>query len=356
MRFDNENATMETEIGILDIAFGFGYLNGRETAAHAQAAAARRQMEKILTKYFWVLNLITLAAVAVLLADGTSEIIATKISGIFPTVEQRTVPIRSALPSSRNRWSSPDGSAILDRNIFDSTYGPVSRVIDDPVESMGPEPIEGDLPIVPCTETSVKLLATVASRYDTAWSFASISDGGESRLCRVGDDLDNRVVSGITWRYLFLMGTSDECYIDLFGDQKDTKNKSRKSKRAAKKTAKKEDLKNSIQSVSETEKVVDRALVDSMLSDPTKFVRSVRVRPHKKNGKVVGFKLRRFRADSPLALLGAKRGDIIHSVNGKDLTSVDKALGAYQGLRTSNDLTFSITRNGKPMDIHVGIR
>ncbi|MCP4679075.1 MAG: hypothetical protein GY854_27010 [Deltaproteobacteria bacterium] len=312
-------------------------------------------MEKILTKYFWVLNLVTLAAVAILLADGTSEIIATKISGLFPTIEQPTTPIR-AIPRSRNRWSSPNGSAILDRNIFDSTYGPVSDVVEDPVETMGPEPIEGDLPIVPCTETSIKLLATVASRYDISWSFASITEGSESRLCRVGDELDNRVVSGITWRYLFLMGTSDECYIDLFGDQKNVKNKPKRPKRAAKTKTKKDDLKNGIQSVSDTEKVVDRALVDSMLSDPTKFVRSVRVRPHKQNGKVVGFKLRRFRADSPLALLGAKRGDIIHSVNGKDLTSVDKALGAYQGLRSANDLTFSITRGGKPMDIHVGIR
>jgi type II secretory pathway component PulC len=70
----------------------------------------------------------------------------------------------------------------------------------------------------------------------------------------------------------------------------------------------------------------------------------------------VGFRLRRVQWGSPLEKLGAKRGDIIHSVNGINLTGVDKALMAYQGLRSDNQLVFHITRRGKPVDLKINIR
>ncbi len=315
-------------------------------------------MEKLLTKYFWVFNLVTLAAVAFFLADGSSEIMASKLGEMLPESEGSARASTQPRRPTSKRWSAPSGDVILTRNIFDSTFDPLAVEEEVPEPEEVPDTVgEGGLPLVPCTDGKVKLLATVASRYDQDWSFASISEGKETRLCRVGDDINSRTVSGITWRYLFLRGTSDECYVDLFGDGKAVKKNPRKSNaRAKKESGKKDDIKDGIQDISETEKVVDRSVVDKVLSDPTQFIRSVRVRPHKKNGKVVGFKLRRFRSDSPLALLGAKKGDIIHAVNGKALTSVDQALGAYQNLRSENSLTFSITRNGKPMDINVGIR
>jgi hypothetical protein len=314
-------------------------------------------MEKFLTKYFWVLNLVTLAAVAYFLADGTGQLAATKVGEFFNSKELSQKKA-TARPTSQRIWTTPDGSEIIDRNIFNSSFNPDDEADDEPPEDI--RPADGaDLPLVPCTDGKVTLLATVASRYATDWSFASIELGKDKKLCRVGDDVEGRMVSGITWRYLFLRGTSDECYIDLFGTPEDMahlpkRDKGRDERLNAANSP--DDLKNSIQDISETEKIVDRAAVDKMLSDPSKFIRSVRVRPQKQNGQVVGFSLRRFQPNSPLALLGAKRGDIIHSVNGVDLTSVDKALNAYQSLRTSNDLTFSITRDGKPVDIHIKVQ
>jgi general secretion pathway protein C len=312
-------------------------------------------MEKILTKYFWTVNLITLAAVAYLLASGTSEIAASKVAELLPQPKTHATKPISHRSQKRVSWTAPDGSAILDRNIFDSTLGPIS---DEDVEDILDEDIplevsQNGLPVVPCIDGKVQLLATVASEHETSWSFASITNEGKKTLCRVGDEIAGRSVSGITWRYLFLRGTADECYIDMFTDQ--TKIVA-KPKKAGDKATGKDDVANGIQKISETEHVVDRAIVDKLLADPTSFIRSVRVRPYKKGGKTVGFKLRRFRRNSPLALLGAQKGDIIHSVNGQALTSVDQALGAYQGLRSSNELTFSVTRKGKPMDLSVKIR
>ena len=90
-------------------------------------------------------------------------------------------------------------------------------------------------------------------------------------------------------------------------------------------------------------------------TSPAKFAKSVRVRPHKKNGKVNGFRIRRIKKNSPLSMLGAKKGDIFHSVNGVELTSVDKALSAYQNLRNDSEMVFQITRKGRPTELKISV-
>ena len=318
-------------------------------------------MEKLLTKYFWIFNIVALTMVAFFLAQGTGEIAATSIEKMLPQkkaeAKKKIVPRRTR---DKNSGPPPRGDTILSRNIFDSATGPIERIQagDDLFESSDGNDVLIDpngLPIIPCSDNSVKLIATVASRESTDWSFATVNVGGTTLSYRVGDELNDRTVSGITWRYMFLRGNSDECYVDMFGspDQK-IPPKPKNTSRPAPNVGPAAD--DRIKKVSDTEAIVDRSLVNELLSDPTKFVRSVRVRPHREKGKIVGYKLRRFRADSPLAKLGAKRGDVIRSVNGVDLTSVDKALGAYQSMRNSSDLTFSVTRQGKPVDIKVSIR
>ncbi len=315
-------------------------------------------MEQALTKYFWIINLITLIAIAYLVAGGAGELVATKVSAAFPSSQGKRKAAKAPRPfRSKITSATRDGSDILKRNIFDSIVGPIDpNAVDGEIIPEDLPPSLDGLPIVPCPKSQVTLTATVAAPEAPEWSFASISEGGQGRLCRIGDQVDGRTVSRIFWRYLFLRGTTDECYMTLFDDGKalPTMRPPMQARRAGPGTD--DEIKNGIQSISETEKVVDRSLIDKLVANPSRFIRSVRVRPFRQDGKVVGFKLRRFKGDSPLALLGAKKGDIIHSVNGVELTSVDKALGAYQNLRSSNALTFSITRNGKPLDLNINIR
>ncbi len=319
-------------------------------------------MEKLLTKYFWIFNIVALTLVAFFLAQGTGEIAAASIEKMLP---KRTIATKPAAPVQRekNKTSSPPpkGDAILDRNLFDSETGPILReemeTDEDEADENGFIIDPNGLPITPCSDNSVKLIATVASREMTNWSFATVNVSGKTLSYRVGDELNDRTVSGITWRYMFLKGNNDECYMDMFGDPNRKVPQPKKPiSSAPSRSAPAIAGDDRIQKMSDTESVVERSLVNELLADPTKFVRSVRVRPHREGGKVVGYKLRRFRSDSPLAKLGAKRGDIIRSVNGVDLTSVDKALGAYQKMRNANDLTFSVTRQGKPVDLKVSIR
>jgi general secretion pathway protein C len=307
-------------------------------------------MEKALTKYFWVFNLATLLLMAFLVASGTGEMVAASVRGLLPEVEAEG-PAKGTTPRPRSssRFTRRDGTDILRRNIFDSLVGPIIPM-DDEFDDDPTQLADGELPLVACSPGGAKLLATVASDNNPGWSFATLDSGGKRDLYRIGDEVDNRTISGITWRYLFLRGTTDECYIDLFGDQQPGKPK------ASLRAAGKGDIAKGISVDGPNERTVERSVVDRALANPAQFARSVRVRPYKKNGEVQGFRLRRIKKGSPLELLGAKKGDIIHSVNGVELTSVDKALAAYQNLRSDNRLVFSITRKGKPVDLTINIR
>jgi type II secretion system protein C len=308
-----------------------------------------------LTRHFWVLNLITLALVAYFVADGTSELVAAELRELIPppTEEPRQPRHRRTMHPPSWNTRHRDGSAILERNLFDSAVGPIDPDAEPELPSVETDSDEGALPIVDCAtvgDVRVDLTSTVVSEDRPGWSFASVSHDRESYLCRVGDEVDGRTVSRITWRYLFLRGEDDECYVDLLDEPK------RKPKRRRKGRLSRRDIKQGIQVISPTERVVDRSLVKRAFSNPRRFARSVRVRPYKRRGQVTGFRLRRIKRNSPLYMLGARKGDIVHSVNGIALTSLDNALAAYQGLRDENQLVFEITRKGRPKELKVHIQ
>ena len=307
-------------------------------------------MEKKLTKYFWVIILVTLAIMAFFIASGTNELAAGTIAELLPSPQSEPTKTAAPVRVNRSRTVVPNGDIILDRNIFDSTAEVYPEDTDVDTE---PPVGTGDMRLTQCSISGVKLLASVASDRDPEWSFANVMVNNEKNLYRIGDEISGRTVSGISWRYLLLKGTADECYIDMF-DQDPNKAAAAPRKPAAKPAAAAAPTKG-ISVDGEFERTVDRSIVDQALANPTKFAKDVRVRPYKKNGEVVGFRLRRVQPGSAIEQLGAKRGDVLHSVNGIELKSVDDALSAYQKLRSDNQLSFSVTRRGKPVELKINI-
>ncbi|MBN2802664.1 MAG: PDZ domain-containing protein [Deltaproteobacteria bacterium] len=304
-------------------------------------------MEKKLTKYFWIIILVTLAIIAFFMAEGTNELVAGTVIKIMPPpAPSVNVKVKTETTSITNSSISQSANLILTRNIFNSTAEE-----DDGLDEGLPEDLpiaDGELPVVQCDIPGIKLLALISASGDPEWSFANIEMDGQKDLYRINDPIKDRVVSDVGWRYLMLKGSRDECYIDMY-DQNPIKPRTAAKPAPA-------DAGKGIAVNGEYERTVDRAIVDQALANPAKFAQAVRVRPYKKDGKVVGFRMRRVQKGSPIEQLGAQRGDILHSVNGIELKSVDDALTAYQKLRSDDQLVFSITRGGKPVDLKINIQ
>ena len=142
--------------------------------------------------------LATLALSALFLARGTTRILAGSLLPIAeaPAAAASHGPIKPA-PGSE----PPDPHAILARNIFDPTTGPLwPPKPEEPPE--GPavaevtrrELLPGEVP-PPCENSSLRLIAAVHSEGNPDWSFATLTNGSaEPLLYRQGGRFDDNEV------------------------------------------------------------------------------------------------------------------------------------------------------------------
>ncbi len=310
-------------------------------------------LEILLTKHLWIFNTVTLTAVAYFLANGAGELITARILESLPEVEVSPPPRYGRRPEARRAARPPSGRAILDRNIFDSTLGPIDR---DASNGVPEEAIDGDpKALVPCDDQDLKLLATVVSDTDDQWSFASLAEGEETHLHRAGEQIGDRTVAEITWQYVLFEEGGGYCYLDMFSEANLDKLKAKRGKKK-RRSRNNSRLKKGIKVIGKNKRLVKRRIVKEVMSNPAQFAKNVRFRPRKRNGRVVGYQVRRMKRDGPLALIGFKRRDVIKEINGIPLTNMDKVFKAYQGLGSADEIRFAINRRGRPMELEVRVQ
>lgn len=112
-----------------------------------------------------------------------------------------------------------------------------------------------------------------------------------------------------------------------------------------------------VQQSSETEFVVSRAMMDEKLNDLAGLAREARALLHRgPDGEYDGYRLSAIRRGSLADKLGIRNGDIVHSVNGLELNSLDGAMRALEALRSESGLKAEVTRRGQPVTLGYDIR
>lgn len=96
---------------------------------------------------------------------------------------------------------------------------------------------------------------------------------------------------------------------------------------------------------------IDRSLIERAIESSTSL-RTNRVIPHERDGRVVGVKIYGIRRDSLLGRLGLQSGDMLISVNGFAMTQPESAFDAYQHLRYGDALFVRLERRGEER-VHV---
>jgi general secretion pathway protein C len=81
---------------------------------------------------------------------------------------------------------------------------------------------------------------------------------------------------------------------------------------------------------------------------PGRLTEGGRIVPAVRDGSSIGFRLYGVQAGRLFALLGLRNGDLIKRVNDLDITSPERALGAYQELRRAARVWIDLERRGAP--------
>ena len=93
------------------------------------------------------------------------------------------------------------------------------------------------------------------------------------------------------------------------------------------------------------EYVVEKALVDTYANDLGAASTLAWATWHEDaSGETDGFRVRRIQCGSPLHEAGFRNGDVVHSVNGREITTIPDALVAYRKVKRRDTLKVELTR------------
>jgi general secretion pathway protein C len=349
-------------------------------------------MEALFNRYFWIVKALGIAAAAGLAASaastqlGSSFVMVDADEGKAAEVEtdgeededdkadalDPTRPKPSpAAPRVGSSKASKDraSSQVRKFNVFCPSCQPV---VPEGMSGAGPSTPQFDeegRPIGPVirpgevrSSLPLRLQATMESD-DPDLSLATVydADAGSVGLYGVDDIVrPGVVVMGIDQGVLHLRNNAALEYLEIGGAiPEPSAVPPPTTKVEPKEDAPKDDraipgAEDAINCPNENLCTVERAFVESLISNPMALAKQARIVPAK-DGEV-GFKFYGIRRGSLPKLLGLKNGDKLVAVNGEDLVGIDQAMGLYGKLRRASNLQVTIERKGKTINKEIQIQ
>ncbi len=321
----------------------------------------------LLKKYFTGVVLAIVALAAYFQAAGATQL----IGAAFSSPGSSTTPVRVAAVSAPTTHPRAVADTIISRNPFDSVTGPLdAKPVDVPVPTKATVDASDPLAAPACDSPQVFI---ITESTNPVWSVAALQAPGDTRprLHRVGDDVGGKKVEFIGFNprenspSVWLSSGATLCQAMLFHVQPVLPAAPAAAAAAAAPPPPAPaggpnpvpaDIASKIQKVSDTEYNIDRSVIDKVLENQAELMKSARIVPETKDGKVLGIRLFGIRPDTLLGTLGLQNGDRLDAINGFNMGSPEKALEAYARLRTASSLEVNVNRRGAPVAISLHIK
>jgi general secretion pathway protein C len=313
------------------------------------------------------LNLLLVLTSAYFTAGVVNQMLSQQINRLLASQAKAasSVGVPRLASKSKSAWAK----TISDRNLFNATPPSpedlkVETSEDDPAEERDLSQLPAPYETCEDSKVSAQLKSTLVASPSTA-SYAMVEVDKKERIFQEGDTLLELEIVAIQWNggggRIVLKGTTSpfEC---LTLERKRGKrsrpsvsSRNNKSSRVTK-PSRSNKFKEGIKEVSPGRYEVDRAMLDEQLSDLDSIIKQARAIPHYTKGKMTGFKVIGIRSNSIFRHLGLKSGDVLKSVGGEELTTLNKALGLFDKLKSSDNVSIELDRRGKAQDIEYNIK
>jgi general secretion pathway protein C len=309
-------------------------------------------MQDLIKRYFWILGGVVVMICAVFAAKATAHIVEAKYLGDPDHATKQTVVAAHAeAPVLAVR--SKDGGQLVTRNLFCSDCTPT-------VASASADPSSIAVTSLPLALLATNIGPTIEESYATIINSETQKQGAYAVHDQVPGATNSGKIKSIHFKYIDFENNGRVERLVLLGAAAPITAPVVAETPPANPDGTVDDMQASIDSgikkIDETNYEIDKALVDKVLLNPMAVAKGARVVPSMKNGKPDGFKLYAIRPSSAFAKLGMTNGDTLQSINGFELTSVDKALEVYTKLREATSLEVEVTRRGKPVTLKYSIK
>lgn len=221
-----------------------------------------------------------------------------------------------------------DYNPIIERNLFNTSKETGQpRLVN--IENLEP------------TSLKLKLLGTVTGDDDKAYAVIQDTSQNKHDLYRTGDTVQHATLKLILREKVVLQvnGKDEILEIEAVSNSQKTVPRGVKPDRT---TSRNVNLK--------------RSQIESAVQNINTLMQQVRVRPHFTNGKPDGLSLTQIKPNSIFTKMGIRNGDIITSVDGSMIKSVDDALKLYQSLQSSSKVKLQLKRRGHLKTIDYNIK
>jgi general secretion pathway protein C len=220
-------------------------------------------------------------------------------------------------------------SAVAERNLFQTKTGAGGRAEKLNIENLEP------------TNLKLDLLGTITGDKKEAYAVIEDTATKQQNLFRIGDTIQNATVKMILREKVVLNVNGKDEILKIEKNREGSKNFNAHT--AALQTGRSQNVN------------VRRSQLESAVKNVNNLMKEIRIQPNFSNGKPDGLRLTGIRPDSIFYNMGLKSGDILMSVNGKEIKSVDDAFSFYQNLQSSPSVQLQIKRRGqlKTIDYHI---
>lgn len=295
-------------------------------------------------------NLIALFVIMYIVVDTFYRVVGIQL---HRAGGEMVVMVKDVKTGPAKSLTTSDYTMIVERNIFGATEKAEPAPVVEEVEAI--ETLEE-------TSLQLSLLGTIAG--DAASARAIILDQKKRSqdIYRVGDSVQNAEIRQILRGKVVLRhGEKDEILTMVEGDDKPhpTGKVDRRSRRGVSRAiesvpsqpepeeeagAQEEEASADVEEVTIP---IAQDLLQSSMNNLNELMTQVRVRPYFRRGKPEGLIVSQIQADSIFEKLGLMNGDIIASVNGKQMSSPEEAFQLYNSLKSGSEVSIEITRRGQ---------
>ena len=254
------------------------------------------------------------------------------------SLQNQSTPIKTAdqaRPSSATTASAKPYSAyrvILQRNLFQTQQA----------QETVTQQSQFDLEDMEETKLQLKLWGTVTG--NTRQSYAVIEDTQkrEQNLYRVGDSVQDATVKAILRAKVVLSVNGQDEVLAMEemqegGPSRSIASRGRPPAASGPTRAQRVSLR--------------RNMIDQAIQDVGKLATEIRIQPSEN-----GLALSNIKPNSIFRRMGLRNGDVLRSVDGQQIRSVDDALRLYESLKKSDNVTVELQRRGRNRTINYNIR
>ena len=332
-------------------------------------------MSAFFKKYFWVVNLAAIAALAWTVASTLNAYTSSALFVVPGPPASGSGGDDGGALAMAGRMGEPGSAADLAaRQVFDLTqHDDGDGEGGEPTEEEGEDGEESlaDADELPETELPLDLLGTLVSP-DPETSMATLNVEGENKLAWVGTEFmeGKAKVVAIAPRHVVVKESAGLRLVKLWTDKQAASAKGKggrggpptprmpppTSKRDSTKQSDKANYKDHVRKTGPYSYEIDRSMLDEQLQDLSKLGTQARVVPNYRNGKYEGFKLVGVRPGSLYRAIGVRSGDVIKSINGSAIDSPNKALDLFEKLKNSSHIDLDIERRGQPKQFAYDIK